>query len=122
MRAVLLVDHGSKREEANALIGQVAEAVRRARPDWIVAWAHMEIAPPGILEGVAACVAAGATEIVVHPYFLGAGRHLRESIPEQVDEARAAYSDVSMTISEHLGLDDKLIELVIDRIEAVGGP
>ena len=52
--------------------------------------AHLEIAPPGIGEGIDACVAAGATEIVVHPYFLSPGRHTSHDIPRQVEAGRRA--------------------------------
>ncbi len=114
--AVLLVDHGSRVQLANQLIGQVAEALRARHPDLIIEIAHMEIASPTISEGVARCVAAGAQEITIHPYFLGHGKHTEISIPDRVAEARRDHPDILLRITAPLGLDDRLIDVVESRI------
>ncbi|MCA9617054.1 MAG: hypothetical protein KC586_30040, partial [Myxococcales bacterium] len=57
MKALLLVDHGSRRAEANALLGQIAALVAARRPELVVEVAHMELAPPTVAEAFAACVA-----------------------------------------------------------------
>lgn len=120
-RALLIVDHGSRRSEANQLVARVAARVRALRPDLYVEHAHMEIAEPSVARGVAACVAAGATEIVVHPYFLGEGRHTSETIPGLVAEAAKAHTGVVIRTTEHLGFHDKLVEVVLERVtDAVG--
>ena len=80
-RAILLVDHGSRRPEANALLEEMAERIRPRVPDRVVAIAHLELAKPDIAEGIDTCVAQGATKIVVHPYFLGPGRHVGRGHP-----------------------------------------
>ena len=49
-RAILLVDHGSRRAEANAQLEVLAEGVRRKRPGWVVHTAHLELAPPRVAE------------------------------------------------------------------------
>jgi sirohydrochlorin ferrochelatase len=66
-RAILLVDHGSRRPEANRQLERIARLVAERVPDTIVRFAHMELAPPDVAAGVAACAAAGARELVVHP-------------------------------------------------------
>lgn len=116
LRAILLVDHGSRRADANAQLAEVAEALRRRIPGEIVEIAHMELAEPSVAAGIARCVAAGAQTIVVHPYFLGPGRHTRESIPELVDLAAQQHPGVKICISEPLGLHQGLIDAVLDRV------
>ena len=121
-RAVLILDPGSRQHDATALRASVAERIRGLRPDLVVEHAHMEIAEPSFLDGVASCVAAGATEIIVHPYFLGAGRHTLETIPSLVSEAQQRHPHVAIRITAHLGLHDKLVEIVLERIdEALDG-
>lgn len=115
-RAILIVDHGSRLDEANELVVRVADRIRERLPGLHVEHAHMEIAEPTFFDGVAACVAAGATEIVVHPYFLGDGRHTRETIPELASEAEQRHAGVTIRVSAHLGLHDKLVEVVLERI------
>ena len=58
-RAILLVDHGSRRPEANALLEEVARQVRQRLPGRVVGVAHLEIARPNLQEGIEACLAQG---------------------------------------------------------------
>ncbi len=115
-RAILLVDHGSRRAEANALLEDVAEQVRARAPEWIVEVAHLEIAEPDIAAGIDACAARGATRIVVHPYFLGPGRHTTDDIPAQVERAGRRHPEVEIRISEALGGHAALIDAIVDRV------
>ena len=121
-RAVLLVDHGSRRAEANEQLESIAQQLRDREPGRVVRVAHMEIASPTIAEGIAACVEAGAREIVVHPYLLAPGRHSREDIPALATEAAADHPGVTVRVSEPLGVHEKLVDVVLERINAVDDP
>jgi sirohydrochlorin ferrochelatase len=116
--AILLVDHGSRRPEANAQLEALADAVRARDPERVVTIAHMELAPPSIAEGVAACAAAGASEVLVHPYFLGPGNHTRHDVPRLVAEAQQQHPDLKLRISEPLGLHEKIVDVVLERVDA----
>ncbi len=115
-RAILLVDHGSRRAEANALLDDVADQVRKRTPDSIVEIAHLEIAEPNIGDGIDTCVKNGATQIIVHPFFLAPGRHTSEDIPAQVERAARRHSNIQIRISEPLGDHGALIDVILDRV------
>jgi sirohydrochlorin ferrochelatase len=115
-RAILLVDHGSRRREANEQLDQLARMLRERLPDEVVLTAHLELVPPSLGEGIDACVSAGATMIIVHPYFLGPGRHTTRDIPDQVAEAALRHPKVRIRVSEPLGLHPKLVDVILDRI------
>jgi len=119
-RAILLIDHGSRRAEANTLLEDVADQVRRRAPESIVEVAHMEIAEPDIGEGIETCVEKGATHIIVHPFFLGPGRHTSEDIPAQVERAGQRHPHVRIRISEPLGNHAALIDVILDRVSDAG--
>ena len=114
-QALLIVDHGSKRNEANRMLEDVVALLEKLRPGLIVRHAHMELATPDISEGFSSCVAAGAREVIVHPYMLSPGRHATEDIPRLVAQAAAAFPNVTYRVTEPLGLDEKLCELVLKR-------
>jgi sirohydrochlorin ferrochelatase len=116
--AILLVDHGSRRPQANEQLEQIVERVRARDPGRIVHLGHMEIAKPDIEDGIAACVADGATEIVVHPYLLAPGRHAREQIPERAAAAARAHPGVKVRVSAPLGVHEKLVDVILERVEA----
>jgi sirohydrochlorin ferrochelatase len=116
MRALLLVDHGSRAAEANESLEKVAALVReRVGAGIVVAVAHMEIAPPTVAEAVADLASQGAKEIVVVPYFLAPGRHSRQDIPALVTEAGAAHRGILFVMAEPLGPHPLLAELVLSR-------
>lgn len=117
-RALLLVDHGSRREQANGVLAEVAEIVRRRSDFAVVRYAHMEIAEPTIAQGFDACVEDGAREVVIHPYFLAPGDHYNETVPRLVAEAAVKHPEVRWTITEPLGIHPKLCEVVLERVEA----
>src|SRR5438270_13627409 len=75
--ALLLIAHGSRQDEANADLFQVVAELRRRRPRVIVEAAFLELAGPAIEQGAATCVARGAGRVVLLPYFLSAGVHVR---------------------------------------------
>lgn len=117
MRAVVLVDHGSRRAEANAQLEALAERVREREPGTLVVTAHLELATPDIGEALAACASAGARDVVLLPWFLSPGRHTAEDIPRAVAEARERHPELRVRIGEPLGLDARLVDVALSRIQ-----
>ena len=114
---VILVDHGSERCEANDLLVEVVEQFRAATGAKIVEPAHMEQAAPSIADAFARCVSQGARQIVIHPYFLAPGRHSTTDIPHLAGEAARDHPEIEYTVTEPLGLDARMSEVVLRRIE-----
>ena len=116
MKAILLIDHGSRRDAANEMMNCMANLVQAmAGPDVVVRYAHMELAEPSISAGVEQCVAAGATELIVFPYMLSPGKHSTGDIPRLVAEAAAAFPSVAVRVTSAFGVHEKLAEIVLAR-------
>lgn len=116
MKAILLIDHGSIKAEANEMLGAVAAMVQEmAGPDVVVGFAHMELAEPDIDKGFAECVARGATEVVAFPYMLSPGKHSTRDIPRLVAAAAAKHASVAYTVTPAFGVHEKLGEVVLER-------
>ncbi len=116
MRALLIVDHGSRRAESNDMLPQMATLVQqRVGPSVLVAWAHMELAQPDIAQVFRQCVDAGAREVVVVPYMLGPGRHATEDIPRLAEAAASDHPGVQLRVAPPLGIHPLLAELVVHR-------
>lgn len=116
LRAVILIDHGSRRAEAQGHLEAVAARVAKRRPDWHVVHAHMDVGEPDLPTVIARCAADGLREIVVHPFFLNTGMHVQETIPDLLETARAAHPELEITLADHLGLHDGLVDAVVDRV------
>jgi sirohydrochlorin ferrochelatase len=112
---LLLVDHGSRFQEANDMLADVAAMLRRLSGHGCIHHAHMELAEPTIQQGFETCVREGATAVVVHPYFLSPGRHSMSDIPRMVEEAAKAFPGVAYCVTQPLGLHPKICEVVLER-------
>ena len=89
-------------------------------PEYHVEFSHMELAEPTLEQGFAACVAAGARDITVHPYMLSPGRHSTLDIPRLVATAAHRHPGVTYRITEPLGLHPSLAQVVLERVRAAG--
>jgi sirohydrochlorin ferrochelatase len=114
---IVIVDHGSRRHESNAMLEEVARLFgERFRETYdVVEPAHMELAEPSIATAYARCVERGATRIVVCPFFLGPGKHWTGDIPRITADAAAAFPDTEYHVAMPLGIDDLILELLAKR-------
>ena len=120
MKGILIVDHGSRLNDANEMLGEMAGLIQSmAGSDVVVRYAHMELADPDIAQGFADCVRAGATDVTVFPYMLSPGRHSTSDIPRMVTEAARAFPGVTFNVTPAFGLHEKLAQVVLERA-AVG--
>src|ERR1700748_1653969 len=113
---IILVDHGSRREESNALLLDVVRDFATNSGYEIVEPAHMELAEPSIATAFARCVERGATTVVVFPYFLLPGRHWNEDIPRLTASAAASHPGVRYLVTAPFGMHPLMAEVMQQRI------
>jgi len=115
-RHLLIVAHGSRRAASNGEVRDLAERVRSLRSPGIdhVEAAFLELAEPSIPQGLERCVALGAREIIVFPYFLAAGTHVAEDIPEAVKAFRKSHPEVTVRLGSHLGAVASMPSTILD--------
>ncbi|PXF48472.1 Sirohydrochlorin ferrochelatase, chloroplastic [Gracilariopsis chorda] len=112
--ALLVVDHGSKRSEANDMLVDITNMIQ-SRTENPVYFAHMELAAPSINDGVQSCVQGGAKHIVVVPFFLSPGRHATTDIPQLTAEAIKGFPEVSYEVRPPIGTHPGIIDVILDR-------
>ena len=116
MRAILLIDHGSVRAEANHMLECMANLLQSmVGPSTLVRYAHMELADPSVAEAFARCAHDGATEVVAFPYMLSPGKHSTRDIPRLVAEAARQFPHVEYRVTAAFGMHEKLAEIVAER-------
>jgi sirohydrochlorin ferrochelatase len=114
-RAVILIGHGSRAAGADEDMERVAELLRSSGGG-IVELCRMGGRGAPFAEVFETCVRRRATEIIVIPYFLHFGVHLRQDIPGMLLEAVAKHPEVRLVLGRHLGYDDSLAALVQKRL------
>ncbi len=115
--AVLLIAHGSRRQEANDDLVHMAESVQASRGELIVEIAYLEIAEPTIPQGAGACVRRGAKQVFLLPYFLSPGNHVAGDLERFRGELSQKYSDVVFQLCRPLGAHPLLTDIVLDRFD-----
>jgi sirohydrochlorin ferrochelatase len=118
--ALLLIAHGSRHAEANADLHFVVAALKQ-RGRAIVEASFLELAEPDIDEGGRRCVAAGARRVVLVPYFLSAGVHVRRDLAAARERLAARFPAVEFTLAEPLSRHPLLLDVVEDRAREAGG-
>ncbi len=115
---ILLIAHGSRRPEANSDLVRLAELVGEQGEYPLVEIAYLELAEPTIPEGARRCVERGATQVRMLPFFLSAGVHVRGDLERFREEFAAQYPSVVFTVCEPLGLHPKVVDVVLERLQA----
>jgi sirohydrochlorin ferrochelatase len=123
MKVLLLIAHGSRKQSANDEIRRLALRVQALCGEEYAAVvaAFLECAEPGIQQGVDRCVELGATEVVAVPYFLAAGKHVAMDIPAELACASAGYPQLKIEMSQYVGDNDAMPELVLRCSKQAGG-
>ena len=109
-RHLFIVAHGSRRQASNDEVRCLAERVAKLQAPGVdrVEVAFLELAEPSIPEGLARCAAQGAKEIIVFPYFLAAGTHVAQDIPEAIARFQQSRPEIRVQLTPHLGASDVL--------------
>lgn len=116
MNAVLFVGHGSRVkdgvEQAKNFLAQAKEGIQYQ----IQETCFLELAEPDILTGIKSCIEQGATRISVVPVLLLTAVHAKKDIPEVLEQAQKLYPNVEIVYGRALGIHDKIIDSLLDRV------
>lgn len=117
-RALLVVAHGSRRETSNDEIRNLAKHLARTADSGFgtVSAAFLELAEPSIPEGIERCIQEGASEVIVFPYFLSAGRHVAEDIPAEVRPKQKEHPEVSIIVADYLGVAAGMPAMILGHL------
>jgi sirohydrochlorin ferrochelatase len=116
--ALLLIAHGSRRPEANADLEHVAAALRDRGRYPIVQVSFLELAEPDIEAGGVFCVQAGATDVILLPYFLSPGKHVVEDLTAARDRLAGRFPAVRFVLAEPLGRHPLILDVLEQRAKA----
>ncbi len=116
MTAVLFISHGSHSPQTKKEVVRLVKTLKSKSGIKIFEYAFLEIESPDIPEGIDRCVKKGAMEIIVLLNFLNSGRHVNQDIPRIVQEAKAQYPGVSISMTSPVGQHAGIMELFLDLV------
>jgi sirohydrochlorin ferrochelatase len=113
--ALLLIAHGSRHADANADLHALADDLRKDGQYPIVEPAFLELAAPTVAEAGRRCVAQGAERVILVPYFLSAGVHVKRDLADRRERLAREFASVEWLLAEPLGRHPLLRAIVLQR-------
>ena len=114
---VLIIGHGSKDPNAHLSIKYVVEGLIPKYKN--VSYCFLEIEEPNIAQGITSCEKNNPEVLVIVFYFLHEGAHVKRDIYEDLNPALEKSNLKNVFITKHLGADEKMIDLIIERAKEV---
>ena len=120
MEATVFISHGSRSEQGNKVFVSFIERVISTGRRAMVAYGFLENARPTIFEAVESCILKGALSVTVVPVLLLPGIHANVDIPEELEKVSHKYPEVKIFYAEPLGVNETILEIVLDRLKEQG--
>ena len=119
MQAVLYVSHGSRVEKALREAISFIEMVQKRIDVPLQEVCFLELANPDVAQGIARLVKQGASRIAVIPVLLLSAGHYYKDIPEEIEEAKTDYPEVTFTYGKPLGVQDRIVRILAERVAEI---
>jgi precorrin-8X/cobalt-precorrin-8 methylmutase len=114
---VLLIGHGSSDRNAREAFIFVANSIKGQYRK--VHFCFLELDHPDIEEGISLAVSERPGVILLMPYFLHKGAHIKRDVINEIASALQKHRFKNVFLARHLGVDEKLVDLVIERAKEV---
>lgn len=116
MNGVLILAHGSRRQVTEKIMDSLTQKVIQLTGEPLIYPAYLQFSEQNLEAGIEYLVQQGARHIKIIPMFLFDGIHVTQDIPKELDDIMAKHPGVEVKMSGHLGDDDRIAEIIADRI------
>ena len=97
--ALILFAHGARDPEWASPMRRVGAAVRAQSPDLRIELAFLEFMTPNLLDCARTLLAEHYQRIIVLPMFIARGGHLKNDLPQLINELRAQNPQVTFELA-----------------------
>jgi len=119
MTGIVVFAHGSSVESANEAVREVVRSMTDRGGFPLVETAFLDGGEPRLEGGVERLLERGATKIVVVPYFLTLGLHLKRDLPELIERVRETHPRLAdVVVTEPLDGHPALAQILVERAQA----
>ncbi|UOQ44364.1 sirohydrochlorin chelatase [Halobacillus salinarum] len=122
LQGVLYVSHGSRVEAAKQEALKFIDLLKHQVDAPLQEGCFLEIAEPNIHTAVEKLAAEGATNIAVVPLLLLDAGHYYKDIPAELNEIKAEYPNLTFTYGKPLGVQDRLVDILAERMKEAKEP
>ena len=117
---ILLISHGSPCEEANNAFSELTGRIAARLNSNNILPTFFSIKRPNIMDQIGKLAQQGVKRVIMLPYFLGNGQHIRADIPAQLEQCYEKYPEIEIeflpTLQGEPGIEDVLTERLMPYI------
>jgi len=114
---VLVIGHGSSDRRATEAFIFTINAIKESYRN--VDYCFLELAQPTIKEGINSIIKKNPRIVLIMPYFLHKGIHIKHDVIKELKSALKSHSFSNILIADHIGVDDKMVNLILQRAKEV---
>ena len=107
--------HGSSVETANQAVRDVTRELSRRAGMEIAEAAFLEGGQPDLAGAIEKLANRDVRRVIVIPYFLTLGLHLRRDLPRLVESVKRSHPGLHIEVREPLDGHPALVEALLDR-------
>ncbi len=111
--AIILFSHGSVLCGAGQNLFELARYMRERGDAPIVEVGFLNYSEPPFVEAFRSCVEQGASRITIVPYFLVAGKFVKEDLPKQIEKVQAMFPEIKVQVADALRFHPLLADALL---------
>lgn len=110
---VLVIGHGSSDRRAREAFIFTIKSIAKFYKN--VEFCFLELDKPNIENGINSIIKKNPKVILIMPYFLHKGIHIKSDVIKAIKNAMEKHPFSNILIADHIGVDEKMVKLVLDR-------
>jgi precorrin-8X/cobalt-precorrin-8 methylmutase len=114
---LLVIGHGSSDKSARIAFEYTIDKLLPIFKS--VDFCFLELDNPDIQQGVRKVLRRGTGNLIVVPYFLHEGAHVKRDVRVELNSALEKYGKRDIYITTHLGSGEELVEAMVERAREV---
>lgn len=116
---IVLFGHGSRVDDANQGVRDLARQIQDAGPYRYVRAAFLELAQPDLDTAVAEAAAVGLRRVIIVPFFLTMGIHLRRDLPNLIAPMKQQFPQLEIQVGQSLEGHPLMASIILGRVREV---
>ena len=117
--SVIVLGHGSKSDEAIEDFNYVVQTMREKTGNDNVFAAHMEMASPSLEEVVSEISTQEPAKVIILPYFLYNGNHIKKDIPSKIEILKEQYPNIEFVFGTPIGKEPLMAEIMLKKVNQI---
>lgn len=118
MEALIIVAHGSKMKSSNDEIIVISEKIKVKLEDFNIEVYHafLELTEPSLFIAINNAIKNKCKKIKIFPYFLAAGKHVMQDIPNEIKKFKKLYPQIEFKLLPHIGQCNGIENMIISNL------